>query len=67
MPLQHRTDDQRASGRKQEDCSGELTCARCQTVMSRRLIGKPDTETGLSEVIYRCPKCAAMVTHWMRD
>jgi len=66
MPQQQLTDDQRASGRSREDRSGEPICARCQAAMSRRLIRKPDTETGLSDVTFRCPKCGAMLTLWMR-
>jgi uncharacterized C2H2 Zn-finger protein len=56
-----------AERRNQEDGSDKLICARCQTVMSRRSLKKPDNETGLTEVIYRCPKCAAIATRLIRD
>jgi hypothetical protein len=67
MHLEQVNSDQKRLGRRsQEDCSDELICARCQVVMSRRSIGKPDSETGLSEVTYRCPQCCATVNRWMK-
>jgi predicted RNA-binding Zn-ribbon protein involved in translation (DUF1610 family) len=42
-------------------------CANCHVVMSRRLLKKPERETGLTEVTYRCPKCGAMVNRWIKD
>jgi predicted RNA-binding Zn-ribbon protein involved in translation (DUF1610 family) len=36
-------------------------------VMSRRLLKKPDSETGLTEATYRCPKCGAMVNRCIKD
>jgi hypothetical protein len=28
---------------------------------------KPDSETGLTEATYRCPKCGAIVNRWIKD
>ena len=49
------------------DGSGKLTCINCHVVMSRRLLKKPDSKTGLTEATYRCPKCGAMVNRWIKD
>jgi Zn finger protein HypA/HybF involved in hydrogenase expression len=47
------------------DRPGEVICTTCQAVMSRRWLKKPDTETGLTEAIYRCPKCGVATSHWI--
>jgi hypothetical protein len=48
---------QRRLGEKSPaDGSGKPICTNCYVVMSRRLLKKPDSETDLTEVIYRCPK-----------
>jgi hypothetical protein len=36
-------------------------------VMSRRSLKKPDSETGLIEATYRCPKCGAATNRWIKD
>jgi len=59
---------QRRSGEKTPaDGSGKLTCVNCHVVMSRRSLKKPDSETGLTEVAYCCPKCGAMVNRLIKD
>jgi hypothetical protein len=51
MPVKQLINIQKGSGREnQEDGSGKLICTGCQSVMSRRLLKKPDSETGQSEV-----------------
>jgi hypothetical protein len=45
---------------------GEVMCTACEVVMSRRWLKKPDTETGLTEAIYRCPKCDATASRWIK-
>jgi hypothetical protein len=40
---------------KQIERLDRILCTTCQVVMSRRWLRKPDTETGLTEAIYRCP------------
>ena len=47
------------------DSPGEVMCTTCQVVMSRRWLKKPDTETGVTEAIYRCPKCDATASRWV--
>jgi hypothetical protein len=42
-----------------------MCCTTCQVVMSRRWLKKPDTETGLTETIYRCPKCGIATSRWI--
>ena len=49
------------------DCSGKVLCTNCQVVMSRRSLKKPDSETGLIEATYRCPKCGATTNRWIKD
>jgi predicted RNA-binding Zn-ribbon protein involved in translation (DUF1610 family) len=49
------------------DGSGKVACPGCQVVMSRRALKKPDSETGLIEATYRCPKCGAIARLWVRD
>jgi hypothetical protein len=46
--------------------SSEVICTTCQVVMSRRWLKKPDTETGVTEAIYRCPKCDATASRWIK-
>jgi hypothetical protein len=59
---------QRRLGEKSPaDGSGKPICANCHVVMSRRLLKKPDSETGLTEATYRCPKCGAIVNRWIKD
>jgi hypothetical protein len=68
MPIEQVIGAQETSaGRDQDDGSGKPICALCQVVMSRRFIGKPDDETGLCEVTYRCPACGATVNRRMKD
>jgi hypothetical protein len=66
MPIKDVTSVQKRSEPKnQEDGSGKRICTGCQAVMSRRSLKKPDSETGLSEVTYRCPKCGVTSSRWM--
>jgi uncharacterized Zn finger protein len=56
--------------REQRDCaeiSEKIACPSCSARMSRRLLKKPDGETGLVEVIYRCPKCGTATTRWVNE
>jgi len=46
---------------------GTVMCTTCQVAMSRRSLKKPDSETGLIEATYRCPKCAAITNLWIKD
>jgi hypothetical protein len=68
MPTKQLINIQKRSDREnQEDGCGKVICAGCESVMSRRLLKKPDSETGQSEVTYRCPKCGAIATRWVRS
>jgi hypothetical protein len=68
MPAKQLSSIERRLGEKSPaDGSGKLVCANCHVAMSRRLLKKPDSETGLTEVTYRCPKCDAMVNRWIKD
>jgi Zn finger protein HypA/HybF involved in hydrogenase expression len=53
--------------KKLGDRPGEVMCTTCLVVMSRRWLKKPDTETGVTEAIYRCPKCDATVSRWIKN
>jgi hypothetical protein len=35
--------------------------------MSRRILKKPDVDTGLVEVVYRCPICGASTSRWVDE
>lgn len=42
----------------EQNCVGisdDVTCLKCNVRMSRRFLKKPDVDTGLIEVVYRCP------------
>jgi Zn finger protein HypA/HybF involved in hydrogenase expression len=47
------------------DRPSEVMCTTCLVVMSRRWLKKPDSETSLTEAIYRCPKCDASTSRWI--
>jgi uncharacterized Zn finger protein len=49
------------------DISEKIACPGCSARMSRRLLKKPDGETGLVEVIYRCPKCGTVIARWVNE
>jgi uncharacterized Zn finger protein len=49
------------------EISEEVACPGCSARMSRRLLKKPDGETGLVEVIYRCPKCGTVTARWVNE
>ena len=68
MPIDQATDARATSDSGNPD-NGSIVmiCAHCQVVMSRRFIGKPDDDTGLCEVTYRCPTCGATVNRRMKD
>jgi uncharacterized Zn finger protein len=61
----------RAKAIKQKrDCaeiSEAVACPGCSARMSRRCLKKPDDETGLVEVIYRCPQCGTVTACWINE
>jgi uncharacterized Zn finger protein len=49
------------------ETSEEVACPGCSARMSRRCLKKPDDETGLVEVIYRCPQCGTVTARWVNE
>jgi hypothetical protein len=53
---------------RQEDGAGisdAVACPKCDVRMSRRIVKKPDIDTGLIEEVYRCPICGVVATRWV--
>ncbi len=45
----------------------EVACPDCDVRMSRRILKKPDIDTGLVEEVYRCPICGVVTTRWVNE
>jgi hypothetical protein len=46
---------------------GQVTCPNCLVLMSRISLGEADEQTGLRTATYRCPRCEAQTTRWIKD
>ena len=46
---------------------GQVTCPNCLLIMDRIALGKADAGTGLRAGTYRCPRCEAETTRWIKQ